>query len=59
MERKAELFNYSPFDDVYIPYIAAPNPFRGMGRKMVWELLNAARLPYLTRWVIYQTLRNL
>ncbi len=49
-----KLFEYNPFPDVYIPYIVYTN-----NRGLFWEKLLYSRMPYFTRWIIYQTFRGM
>ncbi len=49
---------YSPFTDVYVPYIQYPD-FRPADKlRMIWESVSSTQLPFMTRWVIYQALRG-
>lgn len=56
MERIKNIFNYSPFEDVYIPYIVEPIIPVWQRKRYLWEKLSLTPLPFLTRWLIYQTL---
>lgn len=49
---------YSPFTDVYVPYISYPEITPTERLRLVYQTLRAARVPFMTRWVIYQTLRG-
>lgn len=49
-----KIFEYTPFDDVYVPYIKTPGlPERQKAR--IWEALSYQPLPFLTKWIIYRT----
>ena len=50
-------FEYSPFNDVYVPYIA-PEITRPNRMRMIWETLANTPLPLMTKWVLYNTLRS-
>lgn len=53
-------FEYNPFDDIYIPYIVSPGLAYGERARLFWEIVVAtSNIPFLTRWVIYKTLRDL
>lgn len=52
-------FEYSPFNDVYAPYIVSPNLYRRPEFSRIWEAMRGTRLPTLTRWVIYNALRQM
>ncbi len=49
-------FEYSPFTDVYVPYIVYPDVSRAQRMRFIWETLITTPLPLLTRWMIYRAL---
>lgn len=51
-------FEYSPFPDIYLPYIVYPNKMTQQKLRDVWEILANTPLPFMSKWVIYQALRR-
>jgi len=51
-------FEYSPFSDVYAPYLVSPNVARPNRMRLIWEALSNSPLPTMTRWVIYNAMRT-
>lgn len=49
---------YSPFTDIYIPYIQYPDVRPAARLQLIWEALSNSRLPFMTRWMIYQAFRG-
>ncbi len=49
---------YSPFPDVYVPYIQYPALPRVNRLQLIWESIRSTPMPFFTRWVIYQALRQ-
>ncbi len=47
----------SPLADVYVPYIQAPEVKPVMQLRFLWEAIRGTRLPFMTRWMIYQAFR--
>lgn len=52
-------YEYSPFKDAYVPYLLTPELDKAQRTKLFWETLPYAPLPFLTRWILYHTLRAL
>ena len=49
---------YSPFKDVYVPYIDTQETLRPRRRNILWEAIQDTSLPLMTRWVIYNALHT-
>ncbi len=49
---------YSPFNDIHVPYIQYPEITPTARLRLVWEAISKSRLPFMTRWVIYQAFRG-
>ncbi|MBI3624193.1 hypothetical protein HY218_01020 [Candidatus Saccharibacteria bacterium] len=51
-------FEHSPLTDVYVPYIQYPELSSAARLRLVWEAIANSPIPYITRWIIYQTFRQ-
>lgn len=48
-----EIFEHSPFEDVYIPYIVEPlHP--EVRLRIIWETLESTSMPAITRWILFR-----
>lgn len=52
------VFEYSPFDDAYVPYLVKPELSRAQLAERLWQELKTSGLPFLTRWIIYRSFNN-
>lgn len=48
-------FEHTPFNDIFVPYIATPELPKNDRTVQLLEVLSyTRRLPFLTRWIIYR-----
>lgn len=51
-------FDYTPFTDIYIPYLDQPELSYRQREKLWRELINRSALPVFTKWVLYRAIRS-